>query len=84
MEIRLATPADLAQVHDIWYQAEVALCHPGALSLGPIGARSVTLALDCTLAAVACAAEQAPALALGVPAAHPCLPVLLEAGFRMM
>jgi len=62
---------------------EVALWHPEALSLGPIGAHSPTLALDCTLAAVAWAAERAPALALGVPAAHPCLPVLLQAGFRI-
>jgi GNAT superfamily N-acetyltransferase len=63
---------------------EVALWHPEALSLGPIGARSPTMALECTLAAVAWAAERAPALALGVPAAHPCLPVLLRAGFRIM
>jgi GNAT superfamily N-acetyltransferase len=63
---------------------EVALWHPEALSLGPIGARNPSLALDCTLAAVAWAAERAPAVALGVPAAHPCLPVLLQAGFRIM
>ncbi|MGC9332938.1 MAG: GNAT family N-acetyltransferase, partial [Anaerolineae bacterium] len=63
---------------------EVALLYPEALSLGPIGARGATLALECTLAAVAWAAEWAPALALGVPAAHPSLPVLLEAGFRIM
>jgi GNAT superfamily N-acetyltransferase len=60
---------------------EIALWHPEALSLGPIGAYSASAALDCTCAIVAWAAARAPALALGVPAAHPCLPVLLGAGF---
>lgn len=62
---------------------EVALWHPEALSLGPVGARSAADALACTLAAVDWAAERAPALALGVPGAHPSLPVLLGAGFRI-
>ncbi len=62
---------------------EIALWHPQALSLGPIGARRAAAALDCTCAVVAWAAARAPALALGVPAGHPCLPVLLDAGFRI-
>ena len=62
---------------------EVALWHPEALSLGPVGARSAADALACTLAAVDWAAERAPALALGVPGAHPSMPVLLAAGFRI-
>jgi len=62
---------------------EVALWHPEAVSLGPLGARTAADALDCTLAAAGWAAERAPALALGVPAAHPCLPVLLGAGFHI-
>lgn len=62
---------------------EVALWHPEALTLGPIGASSAATALVCTQAAVGWAAERAPTLALGVPAAHPSLPVLLEAGFRI-
>ncbi len=60
---------------------EVALWHPEALSLGPIGACSAPAALVCTQAAVRWAVERAPVLAVGVPAAHPCLPILLEAGF---
>jgi hypothetical protein len=62
---------------------EIALWYPEALSLGPIGARSAAAARDCTCAVVAWAAARAPALALGVPAGHPCLPVLLDAGFRI-
>jgi GNAT superfamily N-acetyltransferase len=62
---------------------EVALWHPEALALGPLGAHTATDALDCVLAAVAWAAERAPELALGLPAAHPALPVLLAAGFRI-
>jgi GNAT superfamily N-acetyltransferase len=62
---------------------EIALWYPKALSLGPVGARSAAAALDCACAIVAWAAVRAPALALGVPAAHPCLPVLLDAGFRI-
>jgi ribosomal protein S18 acetylase RimI-like enzyme len=62
---------------------EVALWYPEALYLGPIGARSAAEALDCTLAAVAWAARQAPALVVPVPGAHPCLSPLLAAGFRI-
>jgi GNAT superfamily N-acetyltransferase len=62
---------------------EIALWHPEALCLGPIGACSAAAALDCTCAVVAWAAARAPALALGVPAGHPCLPILLDAGFRI-
>lgn len=62
---------------------EVAFWHPEALWLGPIGARSEAAALACAVAAVGWAAARAPALILGVPAAHPCLPALLDAGFRL-
>ncbi|MEJ2207455.1 MAG: GNAT family N-acetyltransferase [Anaerolineae bacterium] len=62
---------------------EVALWHPQALALGPLGARTAADALDCVLAAVAWAAERAPELALGLPAAHPALPALLAVGFRI-
>lgn len=62
---------------------EVALWHPEALALGPIGARTAADALECVLAAVTWAAERAPALSLGLPAAHHALPALLAAGFHI-
>ena len=62
---------------------EVALWHPEALALGPIGARCAVDAVSCVLAAIAWAAERVPALSLGLPAAHPALSVLLEIGFRI-
>ncbi len=60
-----------------------ALWQPEALSLGPLGGRTAGDALACICAAVGWAAQRAPILRLGVPAAHPGLPVLLEAGFHI-
>lgn len=60
-----------------------ALGHPEALVLGPIGASQASDALACVCAAVSWAAQRAPTLFIGVPAAHPGLAPLLEAGFQI-
>jgi GNAT superfamily N-acetyltransferase len=60
-----------------------ALQHPEALVLGPLGATQANDALACVCAAARWAAHRAPILLIGVPAAHPSLAPLLDAGFRI-
>ncbi|HEY8323040.1 MAG: GNAT family N-acetyltransferase [Ktedonobacterales bacterium] len=60
------------------------LSRPGAWTLGPIGAETPENARDCVCAAVRWAAERAPAVRLGVPAPHPALAPLIEAGCRIV
>ena len=64
-------------------QSEESLSYPGAITIGPIGARTIEDARMCALAAVAWASERASVLRIGVPGPHPALAPLLEAGFRI-
>jgi hypothetical protein len=59
----------------IWY--------PDALTLGPIGARTIEDARVCALAAVSLARERAAVLRIALPGPHPALAPLMEAGFRI-
>ncbi len=59
------------------------ICHPQALTLGPLGARTPGDALACTLAAVRWGQERASLLRLALPGPHPALRSLLEAGMRI-
>ncbi len=56
-----------------------ALWHPQAVTLGPIGTRTVGDALGCTCAAVGWAALRASIVRLGLPGPHPALAALLRA-----
>lgn len=56
----------------------------GALSIGPLGARTRDDAVACVLAAVRWAAARGVILRIGVPGPHPALRPLLEAGFRIL
>jgi hypothetical protein len=55
--------------------------HPEACSIGPVGTTTPEDAIGCVLAAVRWARDRAAVLRIDVPAAHPSLAVLLEAGF---
>jgi hypothetical protein len=59
------------------------LWHPEACAIGPIGTGSAEEAAVCVLAAVEWATERAKVIRLVVPGPHPCLPSLLERGFRL-
>lgn len=60
------------------------LSRPGAWTIGPIGGETPEDARDCVCAAVRWAAERAPVVRLGVPAPHPALAPLIEAGCRIV
>ncbi len=56
---------------------------PESLIVGPVGARSPNDAEACVLAVVRSAATRTNLVYLGVPGAHPSLPALMRAGFRV-
>jgi len=56
---------------------------PQACTLGPIGVSAPEDATACVLAAVNWTLPQAEVLHIEVPGPHPCLPALLESGFRI-
>ena len=64
-------------------RSEESLWYPDAITIGPIGVRTIEDAGLCALSAVAWARDRAAMLRIGVPGAHPALAPLLEAGFRI-
>ena len=56
---------------------------PQACKLGPIGVINPEDGVACVLAAVSRAWQQADVIRIEVPGPHPCLPTLLESGFRI-
>jgi len=56
---------------------------PAAVILGPIGARTPRDAEACIAALLDRTRGSNGIIHVGVPAAHPCLPLLLDAGFRI-
>ena len=60
------------------------LWHPHTCTLGPIGVRAPEEAADCVLTAVNWALQRADVLHIDVLGPHPCLPALLQEGFRIM
>ncbi len=63
--------------------AEDPLWYPDACVLGPLGTKDPDAALDCVLAAVEWARRYNRRLRINVPAPHPALAPLLDAGFRI-
>ena len=57
--------------------------NPDAVCLGPIGVRESSDAAGAVLAVAGAAGPLAERLLIDVPGAHPALPVLLDAGFRI-
>ncbi len=59
------------------------LWDPLACTLGPIGANTPENATACVLAAVEWALQEAEIIRIEMSGPHPCLPTLLERGFRI-
>jgi GNAT superfamily N-acetyltransferase len=64
-------------------RSDESLWYPEALTIGPMGARTIDDARDCALAAMAWARERSDVLRIAVPGPHPALAPLLEVGFRI-
>jgi GNAT superfamily N-acetyltransferase len=64
-------------------RSDESLWYPAALTIGPLGARTIEDARDCMLAAIGWAGERSDVLRLALPGPHPALAPLLEAGFRI-
>jgi GNAT superfamily N-acetyltransferase len=57
--------------------------YPEAVTIGPIGASLPDEAVSCVCEAVRWAKPRSSVVRIGVPAAHPSLPVLLNCGFQI-
>lgn len=64
-------------------RSEESIWYPDAITIGPVGARTIEDACLCTLGAVAWARGRAAVLRIGVPGPHSALAPLLESGFRI-
>jgi GNAT superfamily N-acetyltransferase len=64
-------------------RSDESLWYREALTIGPLGARTIEDARDCALAAAGWARGRSGVLRIAVPGPHPALPALLEAGFRI-
>jgi GNAT superfamily N-acetyltransferase len=64
-------------------RSEESLWYPDALTIGPIGSRTIEDARLCVLAAVALARDRAAVTRIAIPGPHPAGAPLLEAGFRI-
>jgi hypothetical protein len=58
--------------------------HPEAVTIGPIGASTPEEAVSCVCEAIPWAKPRSSVVRIGVPAAHPSLPVLLNCGFHII
>ncbi|CAN5736326.1 hypothetical protein BH23CHL2_BH23CHL2_16060 [soil metagenome] len=57
--------------------------HPDTVLLGPIGVRKVSESVGAVVALVDAAQSMAPRILIDMPGAHPALPSVLTAGFRI-
>jgi len=64
-------------------RSEESIWYPDAITIGPVGARTIDGGRLCVLAGVAWARDRAAVLRIGVPGPHPALAPLLESGFRI-